>query len=495
MSGMRRIRRGTVTTALVAIAVTAAGVGAPGQADPRAAGRVTVGAGDPYFPRQGNRGYDARAYRIAVRYTPATEWLAGRVTIKASATMGLDRFSLDLRRWMRVGRVEVDGRKAKFRQPARLVQKLVVTPKEPLAKKQRFTVAVRYAGTVEPVIDPDGSKDGWTPTKDGAFVASEPQGSPSWFPVNDTPKDKARFAVSVTLPKGRTALANGELRSVRRGTRRTTWSWRMAEPISSYLVTATNGVFDVSRGRTKGGVPYVIAVQPKLRKQSMPVLAKLPAMMDFFTKRFGGYPFSSTGAIVDDAPSVGYALETATKPVFDSAPDETTLAHEIAHQWYGNDVTLKRWRDIWLNEGFAEFAAWLWDEHTGGTTARQHLKRLLAEPAGSSVWNPPPANPGSGADIFADSVYERGAGTLQALRQKLGGRVFFAIMRGWIAQHEYGNATVKGFIRYAERVSDRELSRFFHRWLYAEGKPGSAKAQAASRPASRAIVRPLRALR
>src|SRR6185312_3338976 len=134
----------------------------------------------------------------------------------------------------------------------------------------------------------------------------------------------------------------------------------------------------------------------------------------------GPYPFDSAGAIVDDAPQVGYALETATRPVFDSAPDEATLAHEMAHQWYGDDVTLQRWRDIWLNEGFAEFSTWLWAERHGGPSAAERLQELLAEPADSGDFDPPPADPGGADMIFSGSEYERGAGTLEALREKVG---------------------------------------------------------------------------
>jgi aminopeptidase N len=204
---------------------------------------------------------------------------------------------------------------------------------------------------------------------------------------------------------------------------------------------------------------------------SAPVLATLPAIVDYFSSVYGAYPFSSAGAIVDDAPDVGYALETATRPLFDRAPDEATLSHELAHQWFGDTVTLSKWRDIWLNEGFAEFSSWLWDEHTGVESGPEHLQALLAEPADSDVWDPPPANPGAADQIFSNSVYERGAGTLEALRELLGDPTFFSIMRGWVAAHRYGNATVDEFRTYASKVAHRNLTSFFHTWLDQPGKP------------------------
>jgi aminopeptidase N len=430
------------------------------------------GAGDPYFPAQGNGGYDVASYRLAIDYRPATHRLDGRATVAARATQALSRFDLDLRPWMRVRAVSVDGRRASFDQPAGS-QELVITPSRPLWRGHRFEVAIRYGGTAQPVTDPDGALDGWVPTSDGAFVASEPQGSPSWYPCNDTPTDKATFAVSITVPDGVTAVSNGRFRGVHRAAGLSTWRWRLDRPIPTYLVTATLGRFEVSRGRTPAGVPYLNAVDPTQAEEAAPVLAQLPAMVDFFTDTYGPYPFDSAGAIVDSAPEVGYALETATRPVFDSPPDEATLSHELAHQWYGDDVTLQRWRDIWLNEGFAEFSSWLWAERPGGPSAAVRLKELLAEPADSGDFDPPPANPGGADMIFSGSVYERGAGALQGLREEVGDRTFFRIMRGWLRVHAYGNATVPQFVHFAEKVSHRDLTHFFDVWLYQEGKPTS----------------------
>jgi aminopeptidase N len=428
------------------------------------------GAGDPYFPDQGNDGYDVTSYRLAIGYTPDTHHLDGSARIAAKATRDLSAFDLDLRPWMRARAVLVDGAPASFTQPAG-GQELVITPSRPLPDGHRFDVAVRYDGTAQPVTDPDGSLDGWVPTSDGAFVVGEPQGAPSWFPCNDTPTDKATFDVSITVPAGLTAVSNGRLVGVRTRDGRRTWQWHLGRPVSTYLVTATLGRFEVSTGRTPDGIPYLNAVDPSQADDAAPVLARLPEILDFFIRTYGRYPFGSAGAIVDDAPQVGYALETATRPVFDRAPDEATLAHELAHQWYGDDVTLQRWRDIWLNEGFAEFSSWLWTEHSGGPSAATRLQELLAEPAGSEAFDPPPGDPGAADMIFSGSVYERGAGTLQALREKLGDRVFFRVMRGWVRANAYGNATVPDFIRYAQDVSHRHLRHFFDVWLYQEGKP------------------------
>ena len=456
-----------MTLGVAALTVVSAAPAAARSATPGAAG-----GGDPYFPRQGNGGYRVSHYNLAVSYMPSSHHLSGHARIYARATKTLSRFDLDLRRNLVVSSVRVDGRTARFGQPRSKVQELVITPRSVLRAGHRFVVDVFYAGTARHINDPDGSPDGFITTKDGAFVASEPQGSPTWFPVNDTPVDKASYRVYITVPNGITAVSNGAFLGTSRANGRTTWKWRLDQNVSSYLVTATIGKFDVRQGRTPSGLPFFIAVDPAVAAKANPVLRKLPAIVDYFSKVYGKYPFGQTGAIVDNAPFVGYALETATRPVFDRAPSVATLSHELAHQWFGDDVTLRRWRDIWLNEGFAEFNSWLWDEHSGGRTAAQHLRDLMAIPASNTAeWLPPPAHPGNAAGIFSGSVYDRGAGALQALRQKLGSKTFFTVLRGWVRAHRYGNATVAQFRVYAERVSHRNLDHFFFEWLDKKGKP------------------------
>jgi aminopeptidase N len=469
---MTAIWAGRAATVLVAGGALVGLVAGPSLATGPTAGARS--AGDPYFPLQGNGGYDVGHYGLNLDYRPASGALKGVATIDATATQALDRFDLDLRRNMAVSSVTVDGEPASFAQPAELRQELVVTPAAPLAAGAEFTVVVRYSGVPGPVTDPDGSIEGWVPTRDGAFVVNEPQGSPSWYPCNDTPDDKAGFDVTVTVPQGLTAIANGVLVDTATADGDTTYRWSQPRPMSTYLAFVTTGVFQVSTGTTPAGIPYLNAVDPTLADESRAQLAELPAMLDFFQSVYGEYPWNSGGALVDDAPEVGYALETTTRPEFDSAPDELTLAHELAHQWVGDDVTLARWRDIWINEGFAEWSSWYWSEHTGQASAQRLFQRLYATSAkNTGFWNPPPGDPGGPADVFAGSVYDRGAMTLQALRGKIGDdAAFLALLRDWVAGHRYGNATVEDFVAFTEHRFPRlGLEHFFDVWLYQPGKP------------------------
>ncbi|GAA5198729.1 M1 family metallopeptidase [Rugosimonospora acidiphila] len=461
-------RRRTAATAATA-AILAAVVAVPSGA--YASGGFVAGSsgtGDPFFPLAGNGGYDVSHYSLNLNYQPSSKRLTGTTTISATATENLYRFDLDLRGFD-ISRLTVDGRAASWRHEG---QELIITPHNKLHRGQHFTVTVGYAGVPQAVTDPDGSTEGWVATDDGAVVADEPQGAPSWYPVNDNPADKATFDFSVSVPSGLTAMANGVLTGEHTSHGTSTFTWRENLPMAPYLATATVGKFDLTTSKVDGRLPSYVAVDPSLTA-SRAVLDKIPSIINYFSSIYGPYPFDAVGAIVDNAPDLGYSLETQTKPVFAGMPGESTLAHELAHQWYGDTVTVKTWPDIWLHEGFATWSEWIWSEHEGGTTAAQQFASLYSRPATSSLWAFPVANPGEAPNLFGTPVYDRGAMVLEALREKIGDTAFFRIMRDWIVQHRYGNATTADFTKLAERDSHQNLKNFFNVWLYQAGKPTS----------------------
>jgi len=179
-------------------------------------------------------------------------------------------------------------------------------------------------------------------------------------------------------------------------------------------------------------------------------------------------------AIVDSAKNVGYSLETQTKPVFDRMPNEATLVHELSHMWFGDSVTLTTWPDIWLHEGFATWSEWIWSEHQGNKSAAQWFNQLMNTPAqDTAFWTPPPGDPGTPVFMFNGTIYNRGAMTLEALREKIGDATFFNVMRDWATLNRYGNVTTRLFIDLAEQRSGMDLERFFDVWLYQPDKPTS----------------------
>ncbi|MCF3134995.1 M1 family metallopeptidase [Streptomyces olivochromogenes] len=439
-----------------------------GAAGPAAAGtNGSAGVGDPYYRLAGNGGYHVHHYGLTLRYDTTTRRLDGTAVLTAHATQRLTRFDLDLK-GLKVTRVTVDGAAAGVRRDG---QELVVTPHRALHKGQDFRVRVAYHGTPKPVTDPDGSSDGWIPTDDGAFVAGEPQGAMSWFPANNHPKDKSSYDFTITVPKGRTAVANGVFMGQHTAHGRTTFRWQQTQPMAAYLATATVGKFKVEQYTTRDGIRVYNAVDPREASAAAPVLKKLPSVLEWESKLFGPYPFRAAGSIVDRAPDVGFALETQSRPLYDSAPDLATLVHENAHQWFGDSVSLTTWKDIWLNEGFATYAEWLYSEQHGGPSAQKTFDALYARPAHDGLWAYPPGNPGNGANLFGTPVYARGAMTLHELRRAVGDQAFFRILRGWATAHRDDHGTTAQFVKLAERESGKDLDGLFRTWLYTSGKP------------------------
>jgi aminopeptidase N len=175
---------------------------------------------------------------------------------------------------------------------------------------------------------------------------------------------------------------------------------------------------------------------------------------------------------------VRFALENQSRPVYSSTfferpgDDSPVIAHELAHQWYGDSVSVADWSDIWLNEGFATYAQWLWTEHEGGLSPLASFEALYR---GGKLPQDPPAVR-TPVNEFADAVYDRGAATLEALRITVGDAAFFRIIRVWVAQRAYGNGSTSQFITLAERISGKALGPFFTAWLFTAGTPSYPKA-------------------
>jgi Peptidase family M1 domain/Peptidase M1 N-terminal domain len=204
-------------------------------------------------------------------------------------------------------------------------------------------------------------------------------------------------------------------------------------------------------------------------------LKRLPEILAFLSTKFGPYPFSAAGGIVTDDERLGFALETQTRPLyspafFDGAENTSVVSHENTHQWFGDSLSVKQWKDLWLNEGFATYGAWLWEEHEGGPSLQEVFDSYREIPADDPFWSAPTADPGID-DLFGSAVYDRGGLALQALRQKVGDATFFRILKTWSASHKYGNVSTAEFTALAEKLSGCDLDALFRTWLYTGGKP------------------------
>ncbi|KIF77779.1 peptidase [Streptomyces sp. 150FB] len=450
---------------------------------PASAADFTPGApgiGDPYYPVSGNGGYDVSHYDLRLNYEPSTDLLQGTATLIATATQDLSRFDLDF--GLKVSEVRVNGKKAAFATSG--TQELEITPAAPLTKGQAATVVVRYAG--KPSELEINGYTAWHRTPDGGVGAQEPDQAVWWYPSNDHPLDKATYDISVSVPDGTQVISNGVLQSQTSELGRTRFNWRSDKPQATYLTTLAIGKFDITTDTTADGLPIINAYSKNLGANAGAARASVERTgeaVEFLSGVFGPYPFSSAGGYVPDVTS-GFALETQTRPYyspsgFKNGANVSVVVHELAHQWYGDDVSVHGWKDIWLNEGFASYAEWLWSEKEGEGTAQQLADYVYAShPADDPFWTVKPADPGPD-NQFDAAVYDRGAVAIQALRNKIGDEDFFAILKGWPTEHAYGNASVSDFVSYAERISGEPLADFFDTWLYQPSKPASPAAAGA----------------
>jgi len=250
------VRRASLLLALVAL-LAASSVAQAAQPLKGKAG--SSGLGDPYYPSDGNGGYDVQHYDLAVGYDPSSGVLSGTATITAETTQALSQFNLDLH-GLTVRSVTVDGASVKFK---RKKDELVIVPKAAIANGATFTTVVRYDGVPETIGDSEIGISGFLPTEDGFIIAGEPHGAATWFPANDHPLDKATYTFHITVPSGLQVIANGAFQGTTGGGATTTWTWDATIPMTTYLATVDVGHFDMTEYE-QGGIAYANAIDSSL---------------------------------------------------------------------------------------------------------------------------------------------------------------------------------------------------------------------------------------
>lgn len=424
-------------------------------------------AGDDYVPLHGNGGYHVTRYDLTLTYRMTSNRLTGRAEISAVSEMALSRFTLDLA-GLRVSKVSVNGYPAgKFSQPGR---KLHIWPAAPIAVGSAMLIVIQYSGNPAPIGGRWGQL-GWEELADGVIVASQPTGAPTWFPCNDHPRNKASYRVSITADSPYHVLANGTLIEKRKAASQTTWVYDQPEPMATYLATVQIGQYEAADLASKP-VPMTAIAPVALRAMVKVDFGRQQEMMLLFQKLFGPYPFATYSVVITDDP-LDIPLEAQGLSVFGSnyvdghRSQERLVAHELAHQWFGNSLSVSSWKHIWLNEGFACYAEWLWSESSGGqpahTLALQARAGLAMKPQDLIIGDPGPAL------MFDDRVYQRGALTLHALRRQVGDESFFELLRSWVADNRHANVDTDRFLALVKLFGgDPELLR---RWLFATALP------------------------
>lgn len=442
----------------------------------------TPGIGDTLYPLAGNGGYDVTHYDLTLDIDMTTNTLDAQAVLSIIALETLTAFNLDFR-GLSIADVRIDGQPADH---SRDGAELTVTPSGSLPAGGAFTILIAYSGTPQAIIEPSlGARIGWNflPGGGGVYVASQPLGSQTWYPVNDHPLDKATYTLRVTVDAGYGVAANGVLTETVAGVNETTYTFVVDDPMASYLTTLNVGDYVAESSTLVGGAADGVVLRnyfPRsMANGSGIAFSEQEAMLRFFSDTFGPYPFDAYGAVVTPA-LLTFALETQTLSLFGGfmaftppAAGAEVIAHELVHQWFGNAVSVADWRDIWLNEGFATYGSWLWFEHVYGQARLDQIVRdhyaVLAMPElqtglaldDSFIIGQPPAD-----DLFNLAVYFRGALTLHALRLQIGDEAFFETLRTYYARYAGGNVTTPDFIAVAEQVSGQPLDALFDAWVY-----------------------------
>ena len=431
----------------------------------------SVGLGDPFVPTLGNGGYDVQHYTIALDVEPLANVVTGTTTITARATQALSAFNLDFAD-LPIDAVTVDGLDAAYKHDG---NELTITPAAPVADADLFTTVVAYHGSPSPIPSLAADTIGWFHSPSGAInVVGEPDGAQGWFPANDYPTDKATFRFEITVPDPYVVAAPGLLRDTKQQGDRTRYVWEMEQPIATYLAAVNIDKYEVETAAGPDGVEirnYFPQGYPAAQRKRY---AELPKMIEYFSSLFGPYPYAAYGVLIADPQadicSFMVAEETPTLSTHCAtvrAADEEVIAHELAHQWFGDSVSVASWQDVWLKEGLATYGQWLW-------LTRDEGRAVLDEMAANSLEGmrltapialPPPH------DLYGDGSYIGGALVFHALRLKVGDEAFFRTLRTYYDRYKGRSAGTQDLIAVAEEVSGQELSPFFSDWLYSTDLP------------------------
>jgi aminopeptidase N len=418
--------------------------------------------GDAYAPELGNIGYDVQHYTLQFALDPAHTYVDGTANIQAVATLdNLIELSLDFSGY-EIEQLTVDNLPAEY---TRARGKFIITLPEPLSKGQSFTIFVDYRG---PPIQ-TGSRYvpfihhlGLQFLPGNIYAVSEPDGARYWFPSNDHPLDKATFTIEITVPAGLEAISNGVLTREFSNPDRTTYIWEHNSPMATYLATVAVGDYEFLPATSPNGTPighYYFADLSEPFQQTVSITGEA---LDWMGEIFGQYPFESFGFVT--ARVIRASLETQTMVILsENMLNEETVIHEIAHQWFGDWVSMASWADMWHNEGFAVYISLMWQTRNTPDSLDIFMQNLAAtvdrEASTDPLGNLPPQR------MFGFDSYQRGALMIHNLRRLVGDEAFFNGLRAYFELYGGGAATREEFITVMEDKSRMDLNAFFMEWL------------------------------
>ncbi|MGL5809026.1 MAG: M1 family metallopeptidase [Nocardioides sp.] len=428
---------------------------------------------DSVYPEAGDPGVDALHYGLILAWEPSGKRLTGRATIAFRAASTADRFRLDLSEALEVTAVRLDGRTAAHSHSGKNLE-----VRGDVTENRRYRLEIEYAGTPEPVVAPGERDDaptlGWHVTEaNETWTMQEPFGAYTWYPVNDQPADKALYDFSLSVPEPMVGVANGVLENRVRDAGRTLTRWHLDEPASSYLVTVAFGDFTETTARSTRGVPISMWT-PTGDPQALEDVRVLPELVDWAERKLGSYPFSSLGLVAVRSDS---AMETQTMITLgdsDYIRSREVIAHELVHQWYGNQVTPSDWRDVWMNEGMTMYLQGVYEAESENLSMDAKLREWASSERADRRRSGPPGD--YDRDRFGNlNIYYGPAFMWHEVRKRIGEKKFWAMVSEWPAAHDSGELSGTSdrdaYYAWLERTTGAELSALFDAWIMGKQTP------------------------
>lgn len=423
---------------------------------------------DDYTKHHGSATYTVENYDLELTCKLASNLLTGKAVLRIRALKDTSVIALNLHA-LRILKATCQGKKLPV---VKRHHRMEVTLPGKLAAGEHTELTLRYTGTPR-VQDGVWGEVGWEELTDGVLVSGQPTGAPTWFPCNDHPSHKSTYRFSITTDAGYRAVANGALLEQRRAASRDTWVYEQREPMASYLATVQIGRYtEIPFDNEHHLVAYAV---PGMELKVRGAFGNQGTMAEVFERHFGPYPFENYKIVVVND-ELEIPLEAQGLSIFGTNhlslewDAQRLIAHEFAHQWWGNSLTLRRWKDIWLHEGFACFSEWVYSE-AAGVMSMKDRAQLAWELLNDQAQDLTIGDPGS-ADMFDDRVYKRGALALYSLKCALGEATFYSMLQDWVAIRRHEHVDTDGFIAHAQGVTQTvDVAHLLNLWLYEQELP------------------------
>lgn len=434
--------------------------------------------GDSFSPELGNTGYDVRHYNLNLTIDPFSHRIQGTATLQIKTLYHqLTSLTLDLRT-MVVDEVRVNDESVTFTQYER---KLFINLAAPLAYGTVIDVMIAYSGIPVPTDTPYSNfftvgVEYVENLPRMAFI-NQPDGANTWFPCNDHPLDRATYEFHITVPSTLMAIANGiPDEPTPFAATQMTYHWQMDAPMATNLAVVAVGDYSLVMDLSVPEVPIRDYAYSGTEAKVEALLSSTDLAFRYLQVLFGRYPFETYGHVVTPLPNGAVETQTMTimpRSMIQADSEEalfTLVVHELAHQWYGNTVSLKSWQDIWLNEGFATYAEWLALELRYGPERAERARTTQERAIRGSRRETPLAYP-LNSQMYDSDSYVKGAWVVHMLREELGSTVFFELLRQWAIEYADYPVTTWDFFRLAEQLSGHDLTQFRRQWLESPGIP------------------------